>query len=536
MVERRTGGVLLAEQLVSEGVDTIFGVPGIQLDYAVDGIAQRPELRFVSARHEQGAGYMADGYSRTAGRPGVCMVVPGPGILNAGAAMSTAYACNSRVVFVVGGTPSHTHGRSLGMLHEIERQTELLDSLTKWTRRVTDASEIADVINEAFAQVQSGRPRPVAVEIPPDVLKDTTAEQALAARPIVKEPVPESAIRSAAELVGRSSKPAIYVGGGVRDDVTSALVLRLAEQINAPIVTSRNGHGAVDTRHPLVFPRLASEAVLGEADIVISIASRFMTQQGQPVVQRPGTTLVGINIDAADLGEPRRFDVRVCAPSADALLALCAAVPAKPPWLDLASVHSAVSQRLEAVAPQLSWLDAIRGSLDESAIFVDELTQVGYPSRLAYGVHRAGTYLTPGYQGTLGYGFPTALGAKMGAPDTTVLSITGDGGFMWNVQELSTAVKYRIPVIVVLFEDGKFGNVARIQQSTFGRNLGIDLVNPDFEVLCRAFGVEFRRAATPTELAREISDNAHADGPTLIHVPMHDVPDPWPLLAEPSIS
>lgn len=531
----KTGGELLAEQLVSEGVETLFGVPGIQLDYAVDGLAQqRDQIRYISARHEQGAAYMADGYARVAGRPGVCMVVPGPGLLNAGAALATAFSCSSPVVCIAGQIPSGAIGKGLGMLHEVQNQGALLASLTKWSGIARKPEDIPGLVNEAFQRVSSGAPRPVGIEIPPDVLQATTDSRAIpAAQPQATQPDPRS-IEHAAIALGKASRPVIYVGGGVRDARASAALQRVAEALGAPVVMSRNGKGAISDRHPLALSRLGGSRVLEDADAVLAVGTRFITQQGKPVVYPGSRTLIAINANEADTLEPRSFDVTVIADAHLALSALAEVLPRRRDQPDLDGVREWTSRQLEHVAPQVGWLKAIREAMPDDGILVDELTQVGYPSRLAYPVYEAGTYVTPGYQGTLGYGFPTGLGVKVGRPDSTVVSINGDGGFGWSLQELSTASKYDIGLIVVVFVNGAFGNVKRIQSETFGRTLGVDLANPDYGRLAAAFGVDSVKAPTPQALTSAIRSASGIERPLLIEVPVGDMPSPWGLISEPS--
>lgn len=533
----KTGGELLTEQLIAEGVRTIFGVPGIQLDYALDGLAQHKEsIDFISARHEQGAAYMADGYARVAGRPGVCMVVPGPGLLNAGAALATAYATSSPVVCIAGQIPSPTIGRGLGMLHEIPGQTDILGKLTKWNGIARSPEEIPGLVREAFRQATSGRPRPVGLEIPPDVLQARTTAGAVGPAGDRSAGVDEDAVDRAVQILAAAERPVIVAGGGVRDAATSAALQALAERLGAPVITSRNGKGAISDRHPLALSRLAGAELLDDADVVLAVGTRFITMTGQPVV-RPGRhRLIAINADPADVGAPREFDVAVIADAKAALEAVAASLPGgrrEAPALD----HHRKRERdaLSVIAPQVEWLQAIRRALPDDGVFVEELTQVGYAARLAFPVYQAGTYVTPGYQGTLGYGFPTGLGAAVAAAGRQVVSINGDGGFGWALQELSTAAKYNIGLVTVVFTNDAFGNVQRIQTETFGRTIGVELKNPDFVALAREFGVAGERVTTPAALGDAIRNTRGTGAPMLIEVPLGDVPSPWKLLAEPSI-
>jgi acetolactate synthase-1/2/3 large subunit len=536
---RMTGGEALATQLAREGVSTVFGVPGIQLDYAMDGLAQRwDEIRFVGARHEQGAGYLAFGYAQAGKNPGVCMVVPGPGLLNAAAALSTAYACSSRVVCISGQLPSPTIGQGFGMLHEIPRQSDLLASLTKWSAMARTPAEIPGLVRAAFAQVRSGRPRPAGLEIPPDVLQatgDVTILDPAPARPLAPD---MDAIEQAARVLAAAERPVILAGGGVAAAGASRALTRLAETLDAPVVTSRNGRGAISDRHPLALTLLGGRQVLPGADTVLAVGTRFITLQGKPVVTNPGTRVILINADPDDLGGPRKPEVAVMGDARLALEALTDALPERTGpsarGTEVEAARTWCAGQLRALAPQISWLSAIRDALPDDGVFVDELTQVGYASRLFYPVYVPRTYLTPGYQGTLGYGFPAGLGAKVARPDVPVVAISGDGGFGWSLQELSTARKYGIGLITVVFADGHFGNVRRIQQEDFGRTIGTELVNPNFMSLARAFGVAGARVSTPEQLTGVIREAGAGREPLLIEVPVGEMPSARRLMAEPS--
>lgn len=536
---RVTGGEALAAQLAHEGVNTVFGVPGIQLDYAMDGLAQRAEqIRFVGPRHEQGAGYFADGYARVLGEPGVCMVVPGPGLLNAGAALATAYATSSRVVCICGQIPSSAIGQGYGMLHEIRGQSELLASLTKWSARARTPGDIPRLVREAFQQVRSGRPRPVGLEIPPDVLKaqaDVSLVDPVPGEPLLPDP---DAIAQAAKVLASASRPVILAGGGIVAGGAGEALVRLAEACDAPVVTSRNGLGAISDRHPLALSMLGGRKVLPDADVVLAVGTRFMTLQGKPVVSAPGARVILINADPADLGGPRKPDVAVLGDARLSMEALADSLPMRPGpgerAAEVGGIRAWCAEQVRAIAPQVSWLTAIRQALPDDGVFVDELTQVGYASRIAYPVYAPRTYLTPGYQGTLGYGFATGLGAKVARPDVPVVSISGDGGFGWNLQELATAKKYRIGLISVVFTDGHFGNVRRIQREDFGRTIGTELANPEFVRLAWSFGVNGARVTTPEQLRGVIAEAGATTDPLLVEVPVGEMPSPWQLIAEPS--
>ncbi len=540
-VRRMTGGDALAQQLVREGVRHVFGVPGVQLDFAVDGLAKLAEtdrIAYINTRHEQATAYMADGYARTTGTVGVCMVVPGPGLLNALAGLATAYACSSRVLCIAGQIPSTAIGRGFGMLHEIPEQSRILSALTKWSRLATSPADVPGLVHEGFRQLRSGRPRPIGLEVPPDVLQ-TEADVALVDPVVHDEPLAPDPdlVRQAAELLAAAERPVFYVGGGVVASGGSEVLRSVAERLQAPVVMSPNGRGALDDRHPLALNSLAGREVLADADTLLVVGSRFLNGQEQIAVAA-GARLVLVNVDARDLGQPRTPTVAVHGDALASLAGLLEHLDGLPPRrsrrAELDRIRTWCAELLAGIEPQYGWVRALRAAMPEEGILVNEFTQVGYLAQVAYPVYQPRSYLGPGYQGTLGYGFPTALGAKVGNPGRAVLSITGDGGFGWGLAELSTARKFGIGLVTVVFNDGAYGNVRRAQVEQFaGRVLGSDLLNPDFVHLAESFGVRGTRATTPAELEGVLRETlGRTTEPVLIDVPVGRMPNPWRVMRQ----
>ena len=344
----------------------------------------------------------------------------------------------------------------------------------------------------------------------PDVLQ-ASADIALV------EPVSDDAraapdadlLEHAAELLRGAERPVIYVGGGVVAGGASEPLRMVAERLQAAVLMSANGRGALDDRHPLALTAMAGRTVLADADVVLAVGTRFLNGQEQ-VTLAPGAQLVLLNVDQHDLGEPRSPALALegdAAAGLEALLELLDGLPARPSsqrQLDL--VRQRFADALGRIQPQYGWVQALRAAMPEDGILINEFTQVGYVAQVAYPVYHPRSYVSPGYQGTLGYGFPTALGARVGNPDRAVLSITGDGGFGWGLAELSTARKYGIGLVTVVFNDGAYGNVRRSQVEQFeGRVLGTDLVNPDFVQLAESFGVRGARASHASRARRFIA-------------------------------
>jgi acetolactate synthase-1/2/3 large subunit len=533
-----TGGQALVQQLALEGVTKVFGIPGVQLDWAVDPLIDVADrIALIVPRHEQATSYMADGYARTTGEVGVCMVVPGPGVLNAMSGLATAYACSSPVLCIAGQIASHGINRRYGMLHEINDQTKTLATVTKLSLIARRPQEIPRAVREAFIQLRSGRPRPVSLEVPPDILQ-ARADISLVHPTALPSPhaPPEPDIERAAELLSRARFPVIWTGGGASASNASLAIERLATKLNAPVVMSDNGRGALSDHHALALPALAGRALLPHADVVLVVGSRFLNLRGQPVLSAPHSKFIYLNIDAHAAGEPRQpgllllGDARVGCEQL--LLALKSNVGGGPGARVCSQVRTWCDQQLNLIEPQISWLKALRHAIPEDGILVNELTQVGYIAPQAYPVYGPRTFITPGYQGTLGYGFPTGLGAAAGNPGRVVVCITGDGGFGWNLQELATAAKYQLPLVVVVFSDGAFGNVRRIQQEVFSREIGTALHNPDFIKLADAFGVSAVRVDSPDALAAQIraASQIQPRAPLLIEVPVGEMPSPWHLI------
>ncbi|WP_076858383.1 thiamine pyrophosphate-dependent enzyme [Bradyrhizobium mercantei] len=531
---QQTGGDALANQLVCEGVKHVFGVPGVQLDWAVDGLRKvADKITYIVPRHEQATSYMADGYARTSGSAGVCMVVPGPGLLNAMAGLSTAYACSSRVVCISGDIHSSAVGKGLGLLHEIRNQSSILGSVTKWHGRADRPVEVPDLIRRAFRELESGRPLPVGLEIPHDVLSATADLGVIDPTPATKQPVDEHQIERAAALLDAARFPIIYVGGGVLAGRASAALASFAEKLQMPVVMGENGRGAISDRHPLALNTLDGRAVFPHADVVLVVGSRFVdTAMGKPSWPADGKKkFIFVNLDPDAWASPRTCDVSVEADCAAALRALENACSKRPALsVDLGRARRWAGTQMEEIEPQGAWVRALREGIPDDGILVNELTQVGYFARLAYPVYEPGTFITPGYQGTLGYGFPTALGAAVANPERIVVSINGDGGFGWNLQELATARKYDLNVVIVIFNDGHFGNVRKMQQDQFGKEFGVELLNPKYDRLADAFEIPYERADDPQQLLALLKKRRGERGPVLVEARVAPMPSPWHLL------
>ena len=532
-----TGGQALARQLVLEGITDLFGIPGAQLDWACDGLHEVSDrLRFCVPRHEQTASYMADGYARSSGRIGACMVVPGPGMLNALSGLATAWSCNSPVLAIVGQIPLAAIGKGYGLLHEIQDQSRILGSVTKWHALARHPQDVPVLIREAVRQLRSGRPRPVAVEIPPDVLS-AKAEVALAQPSAADEqrqaPQPEL-IAEAARMLSGARFPVIYVGGGALASGAGAEIERVAEALQAPVVMSDYGRSVLSDRHPLALNTLGGRAVFPHADVVLVVGSRFAeATTPEPAWPQDKVKFIYLNTDPLSWAAPR---VPTLAIQSDAKLGLTALGRAlsdvrKPSRAaDLQKVRAWCEQQLREVEPQWSWMQALRSSIPENGVLVQDLTQVCYYTRAFIPLYQPRTSITPGHQGTLGFSYPTALGVAAANPERAVVCATGDGGFGYGLAELATAAKYRLGVTALVFNNREFANVKNSTRATFGRPTAHELHNPDFSQLAKAFGVKSAVVSSPAELAEVLPRAIASREPWLLDAPVGDMSDPWNLL------
>ena len=541
-----TGGMAIVEALIANGIDTVFGLPGAQLYALFDALQQRrDEIRTVGARHEQACAYMAFGYARATGRPGVYAVVPGPGLLNTAAALATALGCNAPVLCLTGQVPSAFIGKGRGHLHELPDQLATLRTLAKWAARIEHPAEAPGVIEEAFRQMLSGRPGPVAVEMAWDAmaLPALVTPRAAAAMPPQQDPSP-AAIEAAAKLLLAAGRPMLMTGSGAQH--ASAAVVALAEELAAPVTAFRGGRGVLPEDHELAISSYAAFKLWPETEALLGIGSRlempYMRWTGMmTLIERPPSPpdLIRIDIDPAEM---RRLvpHIGIVADADVGTRALLAAIRAAKgrrsrramqTWrARIARAKLAARAEIEKVQPQLAYLDVIRELLPRDGFFVGELSQVGFTSYFGFPVLAPRSYVSEGYQGTLGFGFATALGVKIAHPERAVISVTGDGGFMFAVQELATAAQERIGLVTLVFNNGAYGNVLRDQRTTFANRInGAVLVNPDFMVLAKAFGVEGHRVASPEELRPVLRHALGRAEPVLIEVVVEEGSEasPW---------
>jgi len=521
---RMTGGEAIVKALAREGVKVAFGLPGVQLYGIVTAFRDEP-MRFITVRHEGSSTYMADGYARAGGGIGVAVAVPGPGLLNASAGLNTAYSASSPVLLIAGQVPRNQIGKKIGVLHELDNQLDAIAGSTKWRQTIMQVADAPRIVHEAFGQLRSGRPRPVAIDMPWDTMEEEVDVTLAAVGPHAgPAAAPAADIDRAADALLRAQRVAIYAGGGVNLSGAHAALAAVAEHVQAGVVETAEGKGAISDASDLslgagLFPKSPLRRYLDTADVVLVVGSRCaaaMFQADQQVIQ--------VDADPDEIGRNHKKTTGLVGDAKATLEALLERLRAggKP----RASQKAEREKIREEVAgfmtqePNSSILRSLRQGIPQDATVIAGMTQMGYFSRPFFPVYNPRTYITSSYSGNLGFEYPTALGAKVATPNRPVVMIAGDGGFLYYAQEMATAVQQGINVVAVVFNDNAYGNVARDLDEHWGGKFGAELHNPDFVRLAEAYGAVGRRAKEPAEVGKLIADAIQMDRPVLIEVPV----------------
>ncbi|MBI1734556.1 MAG: thiamine pyrophosphate-binding protein [Candidatus Rokubacteria bacterium] len=526
---RMTGGEALVKSLARHGVRVVFGLPGVQIYGVICALRDEPGVRFIHTRHEGSTSYMADGYARASGSFGTALVVPGPGLLNTTGGLSTAYAASSPVLMVSGQVPKAQLGKKIGVLHEVDDQLDAVAPVSKWRTRILEVADVPAAVRDAVTQLTTGRPRPVVIDMPWDTMQEDADVELLDAVTPVRAAADRASIDRAAELLLAARRPLVYAGGGVHLSGAHEALAAVAEHLQAGVVTSAEGKGAVSD-HAVVSLGAALwsgsplRQYVDEADVVLAVGSRLAIAGLKPEQQ-----VIQIDVDPHEIGRNHGKTIGLAGDARATLAGLLDRLRASAARESRKAEWEALRARIAATdvqEPQASIVRALRAATPEDAIFIAGMTQIGYYSRPFWPVYHPRTYLTSSYSGNLGYEYPTALGAKVGAPDRPVIAVIGDGGFLYNSQELATAVQHRINAIAVVFNDNAYGNVARDLDDGWGGSFGADLVNPDFMKLADAYGVVGMRAKEPPDVGRLVREAIDLDRPVLIEVPVSRMPRP----------
>ena len=529
----------LVRSLVREGVEVVFGLPGVQIMDVYDAFYHEPGIRLITTRHEQTAAYMADGYSRSTGKIGAALVVPGPGLLNAAAGIGTAYASSSPVMLLVGQVESYNIGKGAGAVHEVVDQLDVVKNITKWRSTIMEPGEAPEAVHEAMKQLQTGRPRPVALEVPSDVLAQSADVDLLEPEVVAKQGPTADAVESALDILSRAERPIIWAGGGINLAGANDELTRLAEALNAAVIVTAEGKGAIAENHPnYVGPYYYSHGpghqVVPEGDAILAVGTRLHFFNPVSWSFKPDQPIIHVDADPEELGRNWPEEVSICADAKLALQALLDGIERrgnKSQWTaeEIAHHRALDYQDTAAKAPnQVRIIESIRAELEDDAVLISGISSIGYWSHLAFPVLTPRSYLNTSYFATLGYAFPTGLGAKVGNPDRQVVVVTGDGGFMYGLPDLATAVQEGITTVTVVFNDGALGASLRDQQVRYkGREIGTRLQNPDFAATAEAFGAVGVRLEHYDQLGQALGDALKLDKTVIIDCPIESWTPPF---------
>lgn len=529
-----TAGRAVVRALVDEGIDTVFGVPGAQNLELYDGLFEyREQIRHIVTRHECGAGFMADGYARAGGGVGVSVAIGGPGLTNSATALAQAFSDSSPLLMISTQSPTHEIDRDIGAHHQLLDQLGHTSGMTAWNRRIMDPAEVPGAVHDAIDYMRTQRPRPVHIEIPGDVLTEE-ADMSFGGRDR-SEPCSASddEIERAAAMLAAARRPLLWVGGGATG--AAEQLTKLAEILGAAVVMTGAGKGIVREDHPLSLgSNLRSELMtefIASADAVLVIGSQLAAQETGAGQLRFPDDMIRVDVDICprdSLYDPR---VRIRSDAAGFADRFLARISEHVPGARAAAGDSYGEEILQLKAridaeeglggrAARHIIDALRGVLPPQAILVCDMTILCYRATSAYPAALPRTFLFPRGFGTLGWSLPAAIGAGLAMPDRPVVSVCGDGGFLFTAQELATAAMYGLNTVILVLNNGSYGMVKRFQKMRYGddRVIATDLCNPDFVRFAESFGIEGRRLRDESDLPSAIEEALTAGGPTLLEL------------------
>jgi len=518
-------GAAIAGLLEAYGVDTVFGIPGVHTLELYKGLAAS-SMRHVLVRHEQGAGFMADGYARASGRPGVCFVITGPGVTNIATAMGQAMSDSVPMLVISSVNALADLGKGRGRLHEISDQRAVTKPIAAASRIATDPADIVEFIHLAFSSFASARPRPMHLSVPLDVLAGP-AEGEWGAGAMAPRPAPdEASVRAARELLAGADKPAFLLGGGAID-VPQAQIVRLAESTGAAVVSTTAGKGIVPESHPLSLGATLScgptQSLLADADCVLVIGSELSeTDSWTDDPLQLGGTIVRVDIAEAQLtvnADPALAIRSDAAAFVEALGGPRASLPANRQHRRIAAARQEISAGWGALErTHIRVLDTIRAVLPAQGFIATDMTQIAYTGNTAFPVDRPRCWFHPLGFGTLGYALPAAIGAKLADSRRPGVALTGDYGFQFTLPELGTAVELGLTLPVLVWNNDGLGQIRDGMIAAGIPETGVTAVNPDFQVLAKAYGCRATRPSSLEALAEDLRDALAASGPTLIEI------------------
>jgi len=534
---RMTGGRAVVESLKAHGVDTVFGIISTHTMHIYDALYHEKAVRFIGGRHEHALGFMADGYSRATGRPGVFLTSGGPGAANSIGPMGEAYAASSSVLQITANVESYLLNTSKGGLHEIKDQPGMFRSVTGWNAQVDNVEAFPDHIHDAFQRFKTSRPRPIALEMPTDLFGQEADVEIFGPRKVApKQPDPLK-IEQAAAAIKKSKRPVIWLGSGVTSANATKEVRELAERLGAAVTGLPTGKGAFPEDHPLSLGvaefggHRGSNPVadfIASSDLVIIVGCSMPYSRTVTNGLKLPANVIQIDIDPAEIGKNYHAAVGVVGDAKAALQQILTQLgngsiaTSKTYAGEVAQAKKDIYQSVAQQFPnELKTHEALRAVLPRDAIFVGDTTVPVYRAHRCFQAYEPRTYFGSFAWAGLGFAFPASLGAKVGMPNRKVVAMTGDGGFQYNIQELATAGQYGIAPIVIVWNDSAWGVLKWIQDNQFnGRHMATDLKNPDFVKVAEAYGAAATRVHNRKDLAKAVEGALDSKTLHLIEVVM----------------
>ncbi len=539
-IQHVTGAQAVIATLRAHSVDTIFGIPGVHTLPLYEAMYHEPGVRHILARHEQGAGFMAEGYARATGQPGVVCTISGPGVTNVATPVASAYSDSVPLLVISGALPRRVLNRGNGELHEVKNQLGIMESLAGWTRSVRSVEEIPGVLNDAFSALRAGRPRAAYVQIPFDLMI-LSATIEIPTPVAIEHPLPpHTELLQAAQLLQNAQRPLVFAGNGVTAAYANEQLLELAELLQAPVLLGSKSHDVLPTAHPLVIATNDSlpeelDTFIATCDVVLVVGSKLGAERTAGQRLPLPAQLIHIDIDPAEIGYNYRTSVGIVADAGVVLTALLDifrgyAQQRIAPLNELAALREALHRNLQNYQGEnLAFLDGVKDALEQlppDTIVVADMTMLGYAAAQYLPVRQPRTFIHPSEFCTIGSALPLAIGAQVALPNRHVIALCGDGGFLLNASELATAAQEHLPLIVIIFNDATFTRVKSDQKNSYNHHyIATDVLEPDFVALAQAFHVASTRVETPTALSTAIQQAAQQNSPTVIEVQL--APQQW---------
>jgi thiamine pyrophosphate-dependent acetolactate synthase large subunit-like protein len=518
-------GEAIIRLLEGYGVDTVFGIPGVHTLELYRGLGNSA-IRHIQPRNEMGAGFMADGYARAGGRPGVCLVITGPGLTNMTTPMGQAYADSVPMLVISSSPPSETLGRGWGMLHEISDQAAVTAPITAFSAGAAGPADVPDLIGRAFSSFASERPRPVHITVPLDILAMDVGDDWGVSHPPAPPQADPAAIAAAAELLAGAATPLLYLGSGARG--AGADLRAIAESLQAIVVTSNGGKGILPDDHPLnlgtTVIRLPVQRLIAEADVVLAVGTEMgHTDHFAGTRLDIGGKLIRIDIDPGKIDDLYEAEIGIVGDSSRVIATLAGALfevaPRQSRQAEVREARTAAMADLGGRERQhLRLLGALRRAAPDDAVVFADMTQLAYTGSWGFPVFEERQWLYPAGFCTLGPALPGAIGAKLARPDRPVMALAGDGGFMFTVQELVTGAELGLPIPIILWNNSGYQQIRGDMRRKGIETIGVNGLNPDFMALAEAMRCHGVQPADGAALEEAVAAAFSSDRPTIIEV------------------